>query len=190
MMPFEKSADVRRLSFEALAVEFHSLDGRWCHAIKVHGETIAHSLDIVAGAEDPERPVSPTYQELHEDEVDGAPVLLLVGKNGPHHYSAVVRMALWDTGALLEFDIADRCRTPDRGPSATYRVARTSSDILTADGGKVVWRCAGTFTLEGVGLARLALAEAGRQATHVQVQSPLDSVRTTARLAYRWVWVP
>jgi hypothetical protein len=191
-MYHEKSDELRRLWVPGVMVEFRWTGGRWVHSVHAGGTraVVASSIDLDADKQDPTRVVSPTYQELHVKGPVEDPQLLLVGKSGRHHFSAVVSMASREGKVVLEFDVADRCRAPMVGLAATYRVDRQAGDLREADTSRVAWDKGGTLLLEAIGRATLVLAEAGRAAMRVQVNAPLGNVDPTHRLAYRWAWVP
>jgi hypothetical protein len=88
-------------------------------------------------------PPSPSYQELHHDPDQDPRQVLLVGKFGPHHYSAVfaLREEVADSGArslLLDVDVADRCRTPAPVLACTYAV-RSIAPFASLEGGAVAF---------------------------------------------------
>lgn len=190
MTTYEEAEDRRVLSVPGLTVAFQWRRERWVHEVLVDGAALACSLDVEADKQDHARVVSPTYQEAHHDETESGPRLLLVGKAGPHHFSAVVTLTEEDGRATLAFDIADRCRAPLAGLAATYVLDRTSSDLRDADAARIAWDVGGQLRLEAKPGASLALGEAGRRGTRVQVHADIEDQEATRRLAYRWVLVP
>jgi hypothetical protein len=150
-------------------------------------------VDLEAERSDPERVVSPTYQELDIQSGSAGPQVLLVGRSGPHHFSGVVTLRDEPEGVILAFDVADRCRSPIRSLSATYVLDSSSGDLLEGGPLGLVWGLGRNGTsrwmLEPLPPATLVLAEAGRCGTRVQVLAGLNPAGSTHRLAYRWRWV-
>ncbi len=70
------------------------------------------------------RVVSPTYQQIHleQDKAKGVVRAFLVGQSGPHHFSAAFEVAERPHGAVIDVDVADRCRAPVEYLAATYAV--------------------------------------------------------------------
>ena len=129
--------------------------------------------------DDPTRIVSPVYQELqrHEpasDRTDGV-CLLLTGHFFQHHFSAAISLFRDPDSpsyVVVDFDVADRCRSPVQSLAATYLVRLGSSDLAEADPQEIAWNpgtiVPGRLELRCGPPCGLALAEAGRQATRVQ----------------------
>jgi hypothetical protein len=171
-------------------------DGRrWSHALDVGGRVVASSVEFEPERDDPDRPVSPAYQQLTGQEEPGVARALLVGQWGPHHGSAVFSASDGPEGVVVEADVAVRSRTPLQSLAATYLAGFTSGDLADADPGGVVWdlagTCSGRLRFEPGGPScRVSLAEAGRAATRVQASAELAPGAANQRLLYRWVWLP
>jgi hypothetical protein len=193
-----------RLSFERTG-------DRWTHTLEfgsgvagsATGCVRAAALEIDADQADATRIVSPVYQELTRHEFAGDQMrgvcLLLTGRYFAHHFSAAVSVHEEHhepNAAVVEFDIADRCRAEVVWLAATYQLRLPSSDLSDAGPHAITWRRAvpdagiRTACLE-LGCdppASLALAEAGRQATRVQALAAIETALFTHRLRYRWRW--
>ncbi|WP_165224589.1 hypothetical protein [Aquisphaera insulae] len=146
--------------------------------------------------DDPSRVISPVYQELQRHDLGGeggGVCILLTGLLHLHHFSAsiVCRVDRETNRFEVDFDVADRCRSPVTALAATYLVRLGSSELADAGPGCVAWdlpdpssRLELTARLPDV----LALAEAGRRASRVQVVAAVDPGGFTHRLRYRWLW--
>jgi hypothetical protein len=185
-------------------IRFNRAGDRWTHALwfgsSDHEPTeIVSAMESQADRDDPGRIVSPVYQELHRHEpaynqTDGI-CLLLTGNFFQHHFSAVISLFRDPDSrhhAILDFDVADRCRRPVLSLAATYLVRRGSSDLAEADHHGIAWNPStivpGRLAVECISAGTLALAEAGRLATRVQALATLDPALFTHRLRYRWRW--
>jgi hypothetical protein len=180
----------------AFGVEFRRLGDRWSHAILGQGAGIAlaRTISVQPEGEDPARVVAPVYQEaqLHGPENGASLCLLLTGLFFKHHFSAAVTLArdpLDDGRIRLEFDVADRCRSPVETLAATYLVGLDSGALTAADPDRIAWRLdSGLLELLAFPPASLAMAEAGRRATRVQVLAAIQPGSFTHRLHYGWRW--
>ena len=182
---------------------------RWTHDLNLGvdsaasdvSQTIASTVETPSDHDDPTRIISPVYQELHRHEFSGDKLrgicLLLTGRLFQHHFSAAVSHFLDPAEpefVVLDYDIADRCRSPVSALAATYLVRLGSSDLVDADSSTISW--AGPNLGPGVNTLELrcdppgslALAEAGRQATRVQALAAIHPTLFTHRLRYRWRW--
>ena len=90
--------------------------------------------------DDPARVVSPVYQEIHRHELAGDPAgglcVLLTGHLFQHHFSAAVRLFHDQDNpsyAVLDIDVADRCRAPVSSLAATYLVRLGSGALADAN---------------------------------------------------------
>jgi hypothetical protein len=121
--------------------------------------------------------------------------LLLTGLYFSHHFSAAVTFSTdphLPAGDSLEFDVADRCRSPVESLAATYLVGLDSGALEAADRGRIAW-CVGPpnpgrLELVAGPQAALTLAEAGRKATRVQIVAAIQPGTFTHRLRYSWRW--
>jgi hypothetical protein len=93
---------------------------------------------------------------------------------------------------VLDVDVADRCRAHVVTLAATYNVRLDSGALIDASPHAITWDAFGPderrLELVAVAPSTLALAEAGRNATRVQVLAAIDSGSFTHRLRYRWRW--
>ncbi|QEH38240.1 hypothetical protein OJF2_68380 [Aquisphaera giovannonii] len=180
---------------------------RWIHslAFEVAGMATqpAPAAPLIATVEtpsdhdDPARVISPVYQGLHRHDLgDGNAVcILLTGLLHLHYFSAsvVCRIDPATGGVEVDFDVADRCRSPVSALAATYLVGLSSSDLADAGPHRVAWHLAdpaSRLELTAEPPEALALAEAGRRASRVQVVAAIDAAGFTHRLRYRWRWGP
>jgi hypothetical protein len=121
--------------------------------------------------------------------------LLLTGLSFNHHFSAAATLSRdphHPADILLEFDAADRCRSPVESLAATYLVDLDSAALESADRGMIAW-CVGPpnpgrLELVAGPQAGLALAEAGRKAMRVQIVAAIQPGTFTHRLRYGWRW--
>jgi hypothetical protein len=172
----------------------------WVHALLVpRADSVAlvQTVDNDPEHGDPARVVSPVYQEIHRHEcaADAGLCLLLTGTFFQHHFSAAVTLGIdpeRPDSPVLDVDVADRCRVRVAAFAATYTVQLDSGALKDASPQAIIWDVLGPDTgrLELVAIApgTLALAEAGRNATRVQVVAAIESGSFTHRLRYRWRW--
>jgi hypothetical protein len=188
------------MSAGELVVVFDRTGDRWTHHLEL-GHPVQHenarAVETTTESDAPARITSPVYQEIHRHDRTGQQGLccLLTGLVFQHHFSAVVSLSaavLEPATSLLEFDVADRCRTEVSTIAATYLVTFDSSELADADSHRIVWEGGklGQARLELLAPppAALALAEAGRQATRVQVVGVVEKANFTHRLRYSWRW--
>jgi hypothetical protein len=191
--------DLVGLRGRGFGVEFRRVGDRWIDA----GTGPVAAIELVrpqllnGGGEDPARVPHPVYQELqlHGPTSGSSLCLLLTGLSFNHHFSAAVTLSMdpdLPGGILLDFDVADRCRSPVESLAATYLVGLDSGALGAADPGRIAWDVAtpspGRLELVAGPQASLALAEAGRKATRVQVVASIQPGTFTHRLRYGWRW--
>lgn len=187
-----------------LSVHFDFADGRFMQTLAVDigpspdgdaAATLVAAVEIEPDPDAPERLAGPVFQELGPREDRGP--MLLVGRVGRHHISASIERAFGPerSGGWL-FDLADRCTVGIPRFAATYHVVLPPSLLVEAGSDRVVWR---PETLGGGELmlevadpdegprSRIAVAEAGRNASLVQIAAPTPA-GATARCRYRWLW--
>jgi hypothetical protein len=192
-------------------VTFVRNDDRWTQHLAfrtgpeaAEGATsLVSSVEAEPGREDSNWVVSPVYQELQRHEFAGDDIrgicVLLTGHMHQHHFSAAVslyRDLEAENFIVLEIDVADRCRAPVSALAATYLVRLGSSELADASQHAIIW--SGSAPAAELGSKRLelrcdspsslALAEAGRNATRVQILAAIDPTVFTHRLRYRWRW--
>ncbi len=189
-------ASLRSRSF---GVAFRKLADRWSDELigAETGVVLARSHPITAEGEDPTRVVNPVYQEA---QLHGAPraasvCLLFTGLSFDHHFSAAVTLSADPENSdavLIDYDAADRCRSPVQVLAATYVVSLNSGALESADPARIVWQVGppdqGRLELSAVAPCSLAMAEAGRGATRVQIIAPTQAGTFTHRLRYGWRW--
>lgn len=191
--------DLVSLHGPGFGVEFRRIDDRWSEAILAAGSDFAvvRSQLVNPGGEEPARVAHPVYQEvqLHGPNAGSSLCLLLTGLSFSHHFSAAVTLSRDPQqrgGLLLDFDVADRCRTPVESLAATYLVGLDSGALEAADPDRIGWSLGplaqGRLELLAGPGAALALAESGRTATRVQIVATIQPGTFTHRLRYGWRW--
>jgi hypothetical protein len=143
--------------------------------------------------DDPERVVSPVFQELQlQHDGEGRPHVLLLGMAGTHHFSAAFVCDEVDGVSRISVDVADRCRVAGAGfVASTYHLALDSGRLAEADESSIAWNHdEGRLVLTAGPGTRLAMAEAGRQATRVQAMPEIGVVGATRRWQYSWELIP
>ena len=197
---FVAGDDRQFLLAPGLRLAFVRAGERWTHCLSV-GNGDPSLLSLIAATvegdpehDDPARVVSPTYQDVQPHFTEGETCALLTGLSIPHHFSAVVTARRDGPTAVVEIDVADRCRAPIEALAATYLVQLGSSDLVDADAERIVWggEALGQGRLEfrTRGAVDVALSEAGRRATRVQALARLVPTTHTQRLFYSWRWTP
>jgi hypothetical protein len=187
---WEQSEDRTAMCALGMRVVFARMGALWTHSVFL-------PPDDDLERNDPARIVSPVYQEIHRHESprDEALCLLLTGTLFKHHFSAVVSLTTdpdRPDGLMLDVDVADRCRAPVENLAATYTVRLDSGALADAGPRAILWDKsgpgAGRLELDAVAPSTLALAEAGRTATRVQILAAIQPGSYTHRLHYRWRW--
>jgi hypothetical protein len=199
----EFHADVRdervRLRGPGFGVEFRRDGDRWIEAGLGPGAAtdLVRAQLVNAAGDDPARIPHPVYQELqpHGSTPGSSLCVLLTGLAFSHHFSASMSLARdphRPAGVVLDVDIADRCRATIESLGATYLVALDSGALEAADPERIAWRVdgptPGRLELVAGPQASLALAEAGRSATRVQIVATIRPATFTHRLRYGWRW--
>lgn len=143
--------------------------------------------------DDPERVISPVFQELqlHRDP-EGRPHVLLLGMSGAHHFSADFLCEDRDGAARIAVDVADRCRRADTAfHASTYDMTLDSGQLVAADASTIAWDAdEGRLTLAAGPSTSLAMAESGRRGTRVQALAETGVVGATRRWQYSWSLTP
>lgn len=178
-----------------LCLAFRRVGERWVHDLELDGQTIARSVEFDPDRDDPDRPVSPAFQQLSGQELPDKTRALLVGQWGRHHGSAVFSVVHQGKGVMVEADLAVRSLSPLLSLASTYLVRMTSSDLIDAGPSGIIWNVVGASSGRlrfepGNEPSRVGLAEAGRAATRVQVTVPISADAPHQRLIYRWRWNP
>jgi hypothetical protein len=206
---WEQTDDRVGLRIPGGRLDFLRIGERWTHELRLiqtawalpdhWPAVIASSVETDLERDDPQRIVSPVYQEIQRHEFSADQIcgqcVLLTGRAFKHNFSAAVTLAHdVDEPAfvVLDIDVADRCREPVESLAATYLARLGSSELVDAGPHAVCWSggSIGSARLElhSDRPARLALAEAGRQSTRVQVLGTIHPGEFTHRLRYRWRW--
>jgi hypothetical protein len=194
MTQLDTTDETQVLLAPPLELAFQWDGARWRHTLRIGGAVVAASVECDPDRDDPARVISPSYQQIGCDERNGTRRAMLVGQWGPHHGSAAFVVAETDWGVVIDVDVAVRSRSELAAMACTYQVDRTSSDLIDADQTAIAWAFEdpprGVLWFEAEGLAeRVGLAEAGRRATRVQVERPIEAGEATQRLRYRWRWI-
>lgn len=192
VLELESSDDRRAIVTPSLRLVFFWTGDRWRHQVELGdlGPLVA-SVEILGDHRDHARVLSPAYQQFHWEHRGRSVHAMLLGQSGPHHFSAVFTVCEMAEGAEVTVDVADRCRSEVTELAATYHVRLLGGDLATAEPERVAWSPVSgkrlIFTAQPQ--ARIALAEAGRQATRVQVLAGPRPKDYTHRLAYAWQWL-
>lgn len=198
---WEDAEDRKILAASGLRLIFTRTADRWTHALELDGSVLAESLETDADRSDASAVVSPAYQEIQPhslgDQQDSPLCVLLTGKHFDHHFSAAVTFSIISDrpgGVLVEWDVADRCRSPVSYLAATYQTPLGPGELADAGPHAIRWTGdrlgSGSLELLGGPPEILALAEAGRTGTRVQAVAKVDAAVFTHRLRYRWRWSP
>jgi hypothetical protein len=191
----EEGDDRRAIVAAGLLLEFRWTGDRWSHALGIGPDLVrvARTVEDDRGGDDPARVVSPAYQQLQCRRAPGGAQVLLVGQSGPHHFSAAFTVREIPGEVGVEADVADRCRAEVVALSCTYRLDLPAGDLVEAEAARLVWEPAplgsGRLVLEAPPPGRVACAEAGRRALHVQAEARIDPAGHTQRCVYRWRWI-
>ena len=184
--------ETRAFDAPPLRLTFRWDGARWSHGLAVSGRTIATSVESDPDRGDPDRAVSPAYQQLLDQESDAGTQALLVGQWGRHHGSVVFTLSATESAASVAADLAVRSGGALAFLAATYLVDLASGDLVDAGPSGIVWSLGGPepgrLRFEPAAGATVGLAEAGRRATRVQVLSEVTTGRNTHRFGYSWCW--
>ena len=168
---------------------------RWVHAIQPGRPSSRPRLSLASSHEwneasdDPERVISPVFQELHlHRDPEGRPHVLLLGMSGAHHFSADFLCEDRGGEARIAIDVADRCRRADASfRASTYDMTLDSGQLVMADASTIAWDTdEGRFTLAAGPSTSLAMAEAGQRSTRVQALAEIGVAGATRRWQYSW----
>jgi hypothetical protein len=183
-----------------LRVSFTRVGPLWAHALSMPpaGSTaLVQTIDPNPDHGDPAQVLSPVYQEIRRHDSVAGPglCLLLTGTFFQHHFSAAISLGIDPKRPdypVFDVDIADRCRAHVATLAATYTVRLDSGALKDATPQAITWDALGPddrqLELVAIAPSTLALAEAGRTATRVQILAALNPVSFTHRLRYRWRW--
>jgi len=171
-------------------VRFLWVEDRWTHRVEwLDGESWKFLAEPIHSDADPNRVVSPTYQEVHLQPAALGSQILAIGRWGKHHLSAVFSIEARENDTILAVDVADRCRVPFEALGCSYRVVLEPSRLVDASPSRAVWEVAADrWSVETDSPDRIAIAELGRIGMSVQVQAAIDPKSFTHRCRYRWVF--
>jgi hypothetical protein len=197
---WEEAPDRTDMCGLGMRVAFTRVGPLWAHGLLVpraDSPALVQTVDNDPNHGDVARVVSPVYQEIHRHESGADPslCLLLTGTFFQHHFSASITLRIdpeRPDSPVLDVDVADRCRTHVANLAATYTVRLDSGALNDASPQAITWDAFGPderrLELLASAPSTLALAEAGRNATRVQVLAAMDPGSFTHRLRYRWRW--
>jgi hypothetical protein len=179
-------------------VDFCRFGPRWTHAIVASDVSTELAASNVHSA-DPLRIANPVYQEvhLHGPAVGSALCLLLTGRAFDHHFSAAVTLSrdpARPASIVVDFDVADRCRSAIESLAATYSLNGDLNwgAILARDPARIVWRIEGAnpgeLELFTVPPCSLALAEGGHKWRQLCALTTIQAGTSTHRFRYGWRW--
>jgi hypothetical protein len=191
--------DRASLRGHGFGVDYRKKGDRWMDAIAISEPWVALATSWCTMSDRGDAPhvANPVYQEVQlHGPVDGPRLcLLLTGLASNHHFSAAVTLSMdpLEPGrVLLDFDVADRCRSPVEGLEATYIVALESGTLVAADADRIAWdigtSAEGRFELVAGPQASLAIIKSEREGTSVQVSAAIQPGTFTHRLRYGWRW--
>lgn len=198
----EESENERWMLAPTLAIRFHWTGDRWVHELHMGPEgrrvRLARSFEESPDRGDPFRVVSPTYQEIQLRREGDKAQALLVGRSGPHHFSAVVHLRDEAEGDLAEFEVADRCRSEVRALASTYVIDPVIGEPMNENEDhprvSVIWRSSladlryTQLSVPGpVRTARIQLAPA-RPPAYLLAQAEAQLIPGAATHAYRYRW--
>ena len=187
------------LGSSALRLTLDWRDDRWSHGLELGRASIVRAIEPTVDDES-NRFAFPVFQQASlsaEDDFANDFLALLVGQHGRRHASASFLVDQIDAGRLVvAVDLALRGTEPF-SLACTYLVEASSSELIEADGSRIVWSPRGgegrlilEATSDDLSTTTLALAEAGRRATLVQAIARFDPRSLTQRSRYRWIWQP
>lgn len=214
MVVFESSSGAETILTSCFQLRFRWHEDRWEHEVASAGAAGSlprfRSVEMATDLDGHRRVVSPAYQQIHleQDRQRGVVRAFLVGQSGPHHFSAAFEVAERPHGAVIDVDVADRCRQPVEYLAATYLVeptpgaytgeARAPSDPDAEAGPAAAARDAivltcerphGRLIFEADPPGRPMAEEAGHGAVRLQALAHVIESNQTHRFRYRWRWV-
>jgi hypothetical protein len=197
---FEVAEDRRTLQAPGARLAFHWLGDRWTHTIEVGSLSAPGWLRVACAIEgdvrrdDSASAVSPVYQAIEPHAFELGARVLLTGQAGRHHFSAVVTARSERACSVLEFDVADRCRSPVHSLACTYEIPIGSTELIDAGPRRIEWGGgelgAGRLELAAELPAHLTLAASSPRSCHTQVLAHVDPDSFTNRCVYHFVWTP
>ena len=208
MVTCESSSGTETILTACFQLRFSWHEDRWRHEVVSAGAAESlprfRSVEMAADLDGHHRVVSPAYQQIHleEDRKAGIVRAFLVGQSGPHHFSAAFEGAERPHGAVVDVDVADRCRRPVEYLAATYLVEPTpgqyasedhaAPDPAVAARSAIVLTCEhphSRLIFEADHPGRHLAEEAGHGAVHLQALAHIIDSGQTHRFRYRWRWI-
>jgi hypothetical protein len=188
------------LSTHDVRFGFTRFADRWTHALALAEDDereIVRAVETQPEHASPERISSPLYQELcrHDRAGDSSLWLLLTGHLFAHHFSAAVNLHI-EPGRpnrlVIDFDVADRCRSGVETLVATYQVALHPGTLVWCAPDRIAWSPVrpdrGRLELLAESPTRLVMDQPGPSVTLVQAVAKIEPATFTQRLRYRWRW--
>jgi hypothetical protein len=187
------------IAVHSLSLTYQRVRHSWTHSLSLvdgrEERSVVLALESDPDRDHPTRVVSPVFQEAHRHDPEAAVGLLLTGNWFQHHFSAAVSLSVdpvAEQGAVFDVDVADRCRSPVEVLAATYILPPDSGALESAGPERIVWQVQGSSPgrlelIASTGTS-LAMAEAGRAATQVQILAAIEPGGFTHRLRYQWRW--
>ncbi len=194
MAVFEDQGAIRSIICADFSLIFEHQGDRWTHSIAIGNDRqiIARAIEWHADQDDPQRVVSPVFQELFlQPDSAGSPQGLCVGMSGRHHFSGVFAVSETSQEVVVSVDVADRVRDEMLGFASSYAVMLHSGDLQACDDTLASWAVAGgTLRIQVQRPGLIGLAEAGRRATRIQATADPGRISAdpTHRWQYQWIW--
>ncbi|MCY2934397.1 MAG: hypothetical protein NT172_09585 [Planctomycetota bacterium] len=182
-MPNANSNELARLPMAGsdFSWTFFATDDRLGHSLQRSNleSPLIQSVDLKPELEE-NGPASPVFQHLHEEHLPQGLALMGVGQWGKIHFSGVF---METSPGRIHCDIAARVRTAEPiALASTYTVARTSSDIVSADGSEILLNLNEPGQILRIVAdkgSQLVMAEAGRSALRIQILPRVPEPRET-----------
>lgn len=159
---------VLQIADDGSRLSFFRSDDRLSHTLTHAGCVLLQSVDATPELSAESWPVSPVFQEVHEEQLAQGLSLMTVGQWGKIHFSAVF---LAKSQGVLSCEIAARVRASEPAQLAsTYTLLRSASDLISADPGEIVCRLDADrrLIIRADATTQLALVPAGLTALRVQ----------------------
>jgi hypothetical protein len=194
----EEDGDVYRIVGRHLGLDFAHVGDRWHHCLMISRhpfgprELFARPQEGDELRDSPSRVLSPVFQELQlQIDAEGRAQALVLGRSGPHHFSAAFLLDEVDEKERLSVDVADRCREPVECLASTYVMLWGSGDLTTSDESSINWlRRSFMLTFAAGPSTRLGMAETGRHAVLVQALPCKIDASPSRRWQYSWTLTP
>ena len=196
MPEIEISSGHQAIITSCFQFRFEWMSDRWKQEVVSLGSCASipriWSLEGVHSPDDPTRVSGPIYQQIDvQHESDGVVRALLVGQSGPHHFSAAVSVEEKPDGAVVDIDVADRCRSPVEALAATYLIESSDAELRHSEGSAALaWHHPESrLIFEADQPTRISAQEGSLGTIRVQALATIDASEQTHRFRYRWRWV-